>query len=94
MTVTLHPRRGQSLGGLVNELLSLADGDISALCTGRGGIVVGDDLARAYLWSHPEPVALTPGRPQMVPPALRAVVARAEGPLRSRAQTAGPPART
>lgn len=92
MTVTLHPGPGRSLPEMVRDLVRLADGDINAIRTGRGGLVVDDELARTYLLARPQPTTLA--RPQMVPPALRALIGRREQPLRSRAQTAaGTPAR-
>lgn len=95
MTVTIHPSPGQTLAELVHHLVRLADGNLDALRTGRGGVIVGDDLARTYLSVRPGPAPLIPVGPQMVPPALRAAIRGAERPLTARApSTAGPPAST
>lgn len=52
MTVTIHPQRGQRLTDLVRELIDLAGGDRRAVTAGRGGVIVGDTVALAYLTRH------------------------------------------
>lgn len=95
MTVTLHPRPGERMADLVRDLARLTGGDMTAVRTGRSGVVVNDDLARAYLWAGPDSPPAGPVEPQMVPPALRAKVQRAEAPLTAHSpSTAAPPAHT
>jgi hypothetical protein len=77
MTVTLHPEPGESLPDLVRRLTALtAPGGF--VRSGRGGVVVDADTARAYLCGPitTEPAAAVPA-PQPAP-AAAVVVTQAE----------------
>lgn len=75
MTVTIHPQRGQRLTDLVRELIDLAGGDRRAVTAGRGGVIVGDPVALAYLTRHTTYAVdtITPPIPDEAPPARMSV---------------------
>lgn len=76
MTVTIHPRRGQRLTDLVRELIALAGGDRRAVTCGRGGVLVGDTVAVAYL-TRDTPAAEVVTQ-TAIPPNLHRLVQRTE----------------
>lgn len=90
MTTTLHPPVGagpQALAQMTRDLHVLADGETRRVRSGRGGLVVDDDLALAYLSTRPGARRydlLPPGAP--VPGGSARLVRQAE----QRAGLAGP----
>lgn len=89
MTVTIHPQRGQRLTDLVRELIDLAGGDRRAVTAGRGGVIVGDTVALAFLTRHTTYAVDTITAPPVGEPAARMTVPSNLNRLVQRAEQGG-----
>lgn len=78
MTVTIHvPTAPAAQADVLRRLIALAGGDRRAIRSGHTGLVVSDDLARAYL-NDGQPAASGGQISRPVPPNLAQVVRQAE----------------
>lgn len=80
-TVTLHPPVGagpQAMAQMTRTLVALAQGDRGRVRSGRGGLVVDDALALAYLASRPGAEVPPPAPPAPMPGGIARLVRNAE----------------
>ncbi len=81
-TVTLHPPVGagpQAMAQMTRTLVALAHGERGRVRSGRGGLVVDDELALAYLSTRPgAQLPSLPAPPAPVPGGVGRLVRQAE----------------